>query len=153
MIRIREANVEDIGWILEQVSAFSKFYGAGFDLAGDKEHGYKYIHGLILNHFFRISELDTVRTGLIAGLIAPHHFNPKLKMLHELLWWVADEHRQTGSGKLLLEAYMSFGQNNGFDAITFTLEDNSPVPESILIKWGFRLKEKAYIKEAKQWQQ
>ncbi len=152
MIRIREANAEDINWILEQVTDFSTFYGMGFNLAGNIEYGKKYIAGLILNHFVRISELDGERTGLIAGLIAPHHFNPDLKMLHELLWWVPEEHRQTGSGKLLFEAYMGFGQNNNFDFITFTLEDNSPVPEGFLFKQGFRLKEKAYIKEAKQWQ-
>lgn len=152
MIRIRQARLDDVEWILAQVSDFSKFYGAAFDLSGNKEHGRKYISFLIEQHFVRVSEIDGKLTGLIAGLVVPHHFNPDLKGLNELLWWVPDEFRKTGSGKLLLEAFLMYGEHNGFDFISFTLEDNSPVRESTLTSRGFRMKEKTYIKEVGKWQ-
>ena len=63
VIRIRAANFNDVEWMLEQVTEFSKFYGATFDLAGDKVYARTYLKNIILNHFVRISENETERTA------------------------------------------------------------------------------------------
>lgn len=149
MIQIREARIKDIDWIFEECKSFAKFYGTKADLAGDMNYGMSYLFDLVTLHFVRIAEDEQgQRLGFIAGLITPHHFNPKLTLMTELLWWVPEHFRNTGAGKKLFDAFTEYGKMNA-DLVTFTLEDNSPVKDEFLLKRGFRFKERTFILEGK----
>lgn len=146
MIIIRPAFLGDVEWLFEQCEAFAKFYGSKISLAGNPEYGKFFLTNLVENHFVRIAMNDDVRAGFIAGMITPHHFNPNIKQMAELLWWVREEHRGGGAGAKLFKNFVEYGKAN-CDWITFTLEENTPIGDAVLIKHGFRLTEKAYLME------
>lgn len=149
MVRLGE--ISDIDWILEQTSAFADFYQSKIRLDDDKDYGRKLIQDLILNHVVYVYEDKTGRKGFIAGMLAPHHFNPKIKTLCELLWWVPEEYRSLGVGGLLLSEFVEYGRDN-CDWITFTMEENTPASDKPLLNYGFKFKEKTYLLEVSRWQ-
>lgn len=149
-MELRKAIDSDIDWLVEQAKEFAKFYGSTKLLVDDINFSKEYIAGIIKHHFFKIAEKDGVRLGFIAGLVVPHHFNPKIKMLHELLWWVPEIHRSTKAGSILLDDFIAYGKEH-CDWITFTLEDNTPIDDSVLLRRGFRMKEKSYLLETNKW--
>jgi hypothetical protein len=148
MIEVRPAFKSDIDWLFEQCEAFAKFYGSKISLAGNPDYGKWFLGTLIENHYVSIGMIDDVRAGFIAGLIAPHHFNPEIKQLNELLWWVTEDFRNSGVGSKLFKDFIAYGTFH-CDWITFTLEENSPVSDKALIDQGFRLTERAYLLECK----
>lgn len=148
MVTTRPAFISDVEWLFEQCEAFAKFYGSKISLAGNPEYGKMFLGGLIENHYVQIGLKDGVRAGFIAGMVTPHHFNPNIKQLAELLWWVPEEFRNSGVGAKLFAEFITFGKEN-CDWITFTLEENSPVGDAVLLKRGFRMTERAYLMECK----
>lgn len=148
MISTRPAFIGDVDWLFEQCDAFAKFYGSKISLAGNPTYGKFFLQSLIDNHYIQIGMLDNTRAGFIAGLVTPHHFNPDIKQLSEILWWVPEEFRSCGVGAKLFKEFVEFGREN-CDWITFTMEANTPIDDSILTKTGFRLTEKAYLMECK----
>lgn len=151
MIRTRQAIKEDSLWIMEQLYYFAEFYDTKKKLFGQKSYALKYIESVIENHFVLVAENDDERTGFIAGLVMSHPFNPEIKMLQELWWWVAERFRGGRSGLKLFKDFSEFGQKY-CDWTVFTLEEDSPVKDKILVKNGFKQKEVSYLREST-WQQ
>jgi RimJ/RimL family protein N-acetyltransferase len=146
MITTRFANSSDLDWIFAECVAFSKAYEAKFSLAGNEAYGRSFISNLIENHLLLIGLKDGERAGFIGGLITPHHFNPDIKQLAELFWWVPEKFRGTAvGGKLFLE-FVAFGKQH-CDCITMTVENHTPITDESLAKRGFKLTEKAYLME------
>lgn len=143
---VRRANINDIDWILNELKKFVAFYGSprlfNFDIP---DHNLEFITNVIDKHLFIIAEQNGSPVGFIAGLIHPHGFNPDLKCLSELFWWIPEEHRTSRAASLLLKSYIEFGR--GFDWVTMTIEDKSQLNEKSLLKRGFKLKEKTYLME------
>jgi RimJ/RimL family protein N-acetyltransferase len=152
MITTRIAKSSDVEWIFKECVSFSKTYQSKFDLTGDVPYAYAFLHNIVENHVVILSLKDGVRTGFIAGMAQPHHFNPKIKMLSELLWWVSPQYRGGGSGAKLFLEFVAYGKQN-CDCITMTLEETTPISDASLAKRGFRLTEKAYLMECNQWPQ
>lgn len=146
MVSTRLAEHSDIDWLFECCEAFAKFYGSKISLAGNPRHGRKFLAELIENHYVLIGEVNGTRAGFIAGMLTPHHFNPDIVLLAELLWWVREEYRSSGVGGRLFKEFVEYGKVT-CDWITFTMEENTPVGDSLLLKCGFKLTEKAYLKE------
>lgn len=151
MIDIRQATEADIPWLLEELKEFSKFYNTKRSLFGNSDHNQKFMTDVVNNHFMLISENETDKTGFIAGLILQHPFNPDLKILQELWWWVPEKYRGGRSGFKLFKDFSEFG-DRFCDMTLFTLEDQSPVSETMLTKRGFVKKEITYVREST-WQQ
>jgi hypothetical protein len=84
--------------------------------------------------------------GLIAGFVTPHFFNPEIRVLAEMFWWVDVEFRNTSAGSRLFAEFLNWGKENA-DWVTMVLEHNSPVREETLLKRGFRLQERSYVYE------
>lgn len=146
MIELRKAEQTDVEWVFAQCEDFARFYGSKISLAGNPEYGKKFLADLIANHFVMIGLKDGARAGFIAGLVAPHHFNPDIIQMTELLWWVPEAYRNTGVGARLFQSFMDFGREH-CNWIAFTLEEKSPVKDAFLLKRGFRVAEKAYVME------
>lgn len=82
--------------------------------------------------------------GMIAGQTSPFMFGAK-KVATELGWWVEPEHRKSGIGKLLLQAFEAWAKKVGCDLIVMISLDDE------LGKFyeanGYILTERSYIKE------
>lgn len=143
---IRRATKDDLDWMLQECMDFAKEYESKHNLCGNLAYAVTFLDNLIKTHLVYISEVDGVRSGFIAGMVAPHHFNPDINMLSELLWWVKKEFRGGLSGSALLDEFVKYGKEN-CDWITFTIEKKTPISDEPLLKRGFVMTEKAYLME------
>lgn len=107
---------------------------------------HSFIEKLIEEHVFFVSAKGEQLTGLIAGFIAPHVFNPKIKVLTEAFWWIAKDHRKGRSAYLLFSEFVRFGREHA-DWITFSIVENSPIGDDALKNRGFRLQERSFLME------
>lgn len=148
-IIVRWASRDDVPWLLDELRAFDRFFGAKRALFPDEGYARERLGEMLdrLDVFpFYVAIRETVRLGFIAGVCQPHFFNPGVRVLSELFWWVAPEHRATTTGARLLNAYLDWGRAYA-DWIVFTLETQSPVNPASLERRGFRLHERSYLLE------
>ena len=146
-IVIRRANENDLDWLLSELKAFADFFGTGKILFPSKlTDAEALLKTWIAGQLMFMAERDGERLGFIAGMIHQHVFNPEIRCLTEMFWWVPEKHRGTRAGLMLINEFAKWGKDN-VDWVLFTLEDNSPVNEKSLTKRGFKLKEKQYLLE------
>ena len=148
MIQIRRATESDIPWLLTQLKAFDKFFAASRNLFPDDEHATNFLKALMAPDAgcFFVAEGKDGLLGFIAGILTPHAYNPSIRVLNELFWWVAREWRGTSAGSRLLAAFTEFGQNNA-DWVVMTLETRSPIDPRSLERRGFKAYETNYLWE------
>jgi hypothetical protein len=145
-VGIRRGESRDIDWLLEQLKAFSRTFGTSRDLYGTDASAREGITNLVVNHLVLLACRGEQRLGFVAGLIAPHMFNKEILVLTELFWWVSEEHRGSRAGLMLLDSFLDYGRGN-CHWVTFSLQDQSPVNDRILLKRGFKMRECAYLQE------
>lgn len=143
---VRAATIEDLDWIIEQVKRFAGFYGTRKSLVMDESYARNGLRSVIENHLVIIAEKDGVRAGFIAGLFTPHMFNPSIRLLCELFWWVAEPFRNTRAAYMLLKEYVRQGKEKS-DWVTMCSIVNSPVNEKALERHGFKLMERSFLME------
>lgn len=148
MITVRRAEHRDIPGMLKQLESFSKFYTSRRNLwPDDSEYAVAGVKTIIDNHLVYVADhSEHGIVGLIAGFITPHFFNPKIRVLAEMFWWVDVEFRNTSAGSRLFAEFLNWGKANA-DWVTMVLEHNSPVREETLLKRGFKLQERSYLFE------
>lgn len=144
--KVRRAEKRDIPWIAAELQNFSQFFQTKKQLFGDETYAHSFLEKLIEDHVFFVSAKGEQLTGLISGFIAPHIFNPKIKVLTEAFWWIAKEHRKGRSAYLLFSEFVKFGREHA-DWITFSLVEDSPIQGEALINRGFKLQEKSFLME------
>jgi hypothetical protein len=146
-ISIRRAEALDIEWLLQELRAFADFALSKQDLMGDLAHAKAQMLGVIEHHLVLIAECATKGpVGFIAGLVTPHFFNPAIRTLTEIFWWVAKDMRNSRAGLLLLNAFTAWGKEH-CTWISMTKESNSPVNERCLFDRGYRHFESSYVLE------
>jgi hypothetical protein len=142
---IRKATIEDLEWLLQELKTFSAFIDCKTQVFNE-DYGRAMFPLMLDKHVVFIAESEGERLGFIAGLLTPHPFNPNIKILQELFWWVSEQHRRSRAGLMLLNTFIEEGKRLANWTI-MSLESNSPVREETLLRRGFRLKERAYILE------
>ncbi len=150
--QIRSATIEDLDWLIEQLKKFSSFYGTHFALFGDEEGSKRFVTNLITNHVVLLAEYDNEPLALMAGYLGPHIYNPQIKVLSEMFWWVREEARGTFRGAAacsrLKSAFEERAKTENCDWIILTLiENRSPLKETNIIKSGYHLHERSYLME------
>ena len=146
-ISIRRALPQDIPDLIVELKEFSDFFQSKYPLFGsDEAYNYNILTSLINNHLFFVAVKGDELIGFIAGLVMPHLFNPTIKTLQELFWWVKTAHRNSSAGSRLLKAYLDYGKEH-CQWVIMTLEENSPVKKESILSRGFKLKETAFIME------
>jgi hypothetical protein len=146
-IEIRAAVPADIEWLVAELKSFSSVYRTKLPLFDDDEkHGREVLSNMIQNHLFLVAEHDSIGVGFIGGLVSPHFFNPKIRTLFELFWWVGEKYRGSRAGSMLLNSFVEWGKKN-VDWITCSLEQHSQVKDESLLKRGFKCHERSFLLE------
>lgn len=147
-VTVRPAESADVPWLLTELRAFDRFFGAARSLFPTDEQAETTLRWLIAEHVVFVASDVTGPVGFIAGTLGPHFFNPTLTYLSELFWWVTESARGSRAGALLLSAFLAYGKQHA-DCVVMTLEDASPVNPTSLLSRGFRLKETSYLLEVR----
>jgi hypothetical protein len=144
---IRQAEEKYLSQIKHELKLFSEFYNSKHSLYPNEDYLNDGLSEFFKNHLFLIAvDSEDKVLGLISGLIAPHIYNPSLSVLTESFWWVNPEYRNSRVGYALLDAFIEHGKKN-CDWIITTLEDESPVKDSVFTERGFSFKEKSFLME------
>lgn len=148
MIWIRPAIESDIPWLLGQLRAFSAFYGTATPLFPDDDIAAAAVleEQIETNPFFVAVAPGAGPIGFIAGALLRHPYNPRIRVMQELFWWVAPRDRGSKAGLLLLEHFIEYGREHA-DWVLMTLEAKSPVNPGTLERRGFRLHERSFLLE------
>lgn len=104
------------------------------------------VDAAILTQTLIVAEKDGEPIGVIGGFLVPNIYNPNIKVLSELLWYVKEEYRKGRAGYLLLKAFDKLASEIADEATMSTLL-HSEVKIETLEKVGFKLKEFAFHKE------
>jgi hypothetical protein len=88
MILVRPAETRDVPWLLDQLQAFSAFYGTKRPLFAGEHARATIPRWVEMPDAFPIfvAEDGGAPAGFIAGAIHPHLFDPALLCLSELFW-------------------------------------------------------------------
>lgn len=145
-VTIRPATAADVPWLLAELQSFDRFFGARHSLMPDSAHATETLGALIQHHVVLLADAPRGPVGFIAGVLAPHFFNPAITHLSELFWWVIPSARGSSAGARLLHAFEAIGRREA-QWITMTLESDSPVDPASLLRRGYRLKETNWLME------
>ena len=145
-IVIRRAESRDIDWLLRELKDFARFIDTRYSLYGDEKYSREGLQLLIDKHVFLVAEKSFEPVGFVAGYFTPHLFNPKIKVLCELFWYVTPKHRTSRAGSMLMNAYIEHGKESS-QWVTFSLNRFTPVNDRSLIKRGFHEHERTYLIE------
>lgn len=154
--RVRALQESDLDWLCEQLRQFADFFGTTASIYPGDAYTRTAALALSSQHLFLVCDRDDVGpVGFIVGILTPHYLNPNIVSLAEILWWVAEEWRQTRAGVLLLNAFTEFGKryaaehNLGgrFWMTLSKIEHKSPLNEDHLLARGWHLHERSYLME------
>lgn len=146
-ITVRAGAERDSQWLMTQLRAFDKFAAHKHSLVVDEDYALAALKMMLDEHVCFIAE-DAAgqRLGFIAGYKTPHPFNPRLRVLSEAFWWVAEDHRGSGAAGALLDEFEAYGRRY-CDWTVMTLEHHSPVNPRHLVRRGFLPREQSYLLE------
>lgn len=146
-LTIRSAEPLDADWILPELKNFSEFVGTKKKLFGNEDYVRTQVLNVMKNHLLLVAEKeDKTLIGFIGGFFVPHYFNPEIKTLTELAWWVVPSERRSAAGFLLMQGFIDFGKKNS-DWIAFGLNEKTPVKPEKLIELGFQPFEHSFLME------
>lgn len=143
---VRLATHEDADYIVGQLKQFAKALHTKLNIFPGEYQAKQRVLDLIDNHIVLVACKEDQLLGMIGGIVTPHFFNPEIKTIAELFWWVAEEHRGSKSGLLLLNAFVELGKLRA-DWITMCLEKDSPIKDKCLLDRGFIPMERTYLLE------
>lgn len=87
-----------------------------------------------------VAKKDGVAVGAIAGLLTPNIYNPDIKILGEMFWYVLPEHRNGRAGLMLLKAFTKCADEIA-DESALSLLSSSEVNHKTLARSGYHLME------------
>ncbi len=143
---VRSAHAGDLDWLVGQLREFSVFFGSKLSVFPKEEIARDKLKELFSHPFYIAEKQGVGPVGFIAGYLTPHFFNPEIIVLQELFWWVAEDHRGSKAGKLLLDRFLLEGKEYAH-WITMVLEEKSPVNPECLTRIGFRPSERGFLME------
>lgn len=130
-----------------ELRRFALFFGSKHSLFPESDdEAAVFVWQCMSTQPFFVAERDGKLLGLIAGVLAPHPYNPKIFVLSEQFWWVAPEHSGSSAGARLFDAFLTYGRQYA-DWIVMTLETKSPINPRSLERKGFRNFEQSYLLE------
>jgi len=136
------ATIEDIKEIADMSMKFMAT--TGYSDFSDREHIEAFIEAMVTGPQNERIILIEPGIGFIAGMSSVHPFGPT-RLATEVAWWVEPEARETGAGKMLLEAFEFWAKEKaGCQLISMVGLDESL--DKFYTKNGYKLYERAYMK-------
>lgn len=149
-ITIRPASVEnDLEWVVDGLAQFAGAYGTARSLYPGRDRALEIIGGLMTaGAFFVAEDVNRDRVGLIGGMIAPHPYNPDIRVLMEMFWYVVPERRaRVRAAAALLDTFTQHGRLHA-DWITFgNVVGRTDASDSTMRRRGFKAHEMTYLLE------
>lgn len=148
MIQIRPANEGDLDWLVGELRDFDTFYKTKKRLFGDESIVRAKLREAIHYHVCLIAEKseDFTPTGFILGLLRPHFYNPDIRLLSELFWWVVPRYRHTISASLLMDEFIAIGKAEA-DWITLNMSPWTRIKKRSLQQRGFEVSDQVFLME------
>lgn len=151
MIEIFTAHAEDVEWLVGELREFDRFYQTKKRLFGDEKVVREKMLEIVNSHVCFIAEKteedgNSKRIGFIAGILRPHFYNPDLRVLSQLFWWVLPTERKTLAASMLMDAFILIGKQHA-DWITFNMSPWTPVKERSFLRKGFSVSDRVYLLE------
>lgn len=112
----------------------------------DEDYVRETLIGMIEREYVSIAERDGERLGFVGAYYRRHPFNPKIRVLGEMFWWVTKAHRGSRAAAVLMDEYLAWGRLNA-EWITFGLQTHTQMNEASLLKKGFLRRECNYLIE------
>lgn len=145
-MRVRAGTLADVPWLCEQLRAFASGYPVPLPIYGEDAHVEALVGTLIREQYLAVAETeDGQSVGLIAGLYQSHPFNPDLRIVTELWWWVTPEARGSRAGAMLLKSLESWADEMNAP-MALTLESNSALSDDTLARRGYVPVERQFIR-------
>lgn len=148
-MNIREANKFDLP---EVVKMLRNFRGqTPIDMmkeCNNEEYVNKMFHHILLGGGVAyIAEKDGTPVGMIAGVKDHNIWDPDLKMLRELMFWVEEEHRGSSAGFKLIKAYNKKAQELvDEDTIKmYTMTKMTSSPDLDFARFGYTKSEEVWV--------
>ena len=144
MIEVRKANVEDLGWMLEQAKQFLSYHP--LPVAFNGAHITNIILDMIDDGIILVASEAGVKLGAIGGVVSPNFFDPSYQILSELFLWVEKKHRKTRAMHHLVTEFSKLGED--YDAVALSHTKLTPSLGRVFEKrYGYELLEVTYTKE------
>lgn len=139
------ANPSHLDFVLSELKEFADFVGTEKKLFGDPAYVKLQLELIMKDHVFFVAEADGVPIGFIFGFLTPHYFNPEIKILTELAWWIVPEHRgKSEAGFDLLKTFIESGREKA-DWVAFGLNEKTLFKSDRLVELGFKFFERSYL--------
>lgn len=147
--RLKIATVEDWNAVLPMAKKFFETTTDSKSIAWDEESVLQLFLTLTANGFTVLAISESGETvGMLGCLVQPHLLNNNVRQAVELMWWVEPEHRKSPVGNALRECAEAVAKVDGCHRICMSMLDTSPdVIQRIYERAGYRLQEKAFVKE------
>lgn len=150
MIEIRPANEADLDWLVGELREFDTFYQTKKRLFGDEQIVRAKMLEVVRTNICLIADKKeagkTERIGFIGGLLRTHFYNPEIRLLSQLFWWVIPAQRKTVAASMLMDAFISIGRAHA-DWITFNISRKCPVKKQSFIRRGFEVSDQVFLME------
>jgi RimJ/RimL family protein N-acetyltransferase len=145
-MEIREATVLDLADMVVGGKKFLQFICP--DKKIDESNLYGVLHKLVTQGIVFLAVKDGEVIGGIGGNIVASTFWPEDILLHEVFWWVNEEHRGSSAALRLMKRFIDHGKAQpDISQIVMSMETISPLSDDAYLKRGFELKEKAFVME------
>lgn len=139
---VRRATLEDVDWIVHPA-----LYDMCSLIGNPEIYNPTYLREVFVPYVITngIVLVDDKKTGVIGGMITPHIYNPEVRVLGEMVWWVHEGKRGSSLGYRLLKAFEEEAIKSGVKYIQMSLMEGSTVTS--MEKQGYRKVEFALVKE------
>lgn len=142
--RVRNATTSDYEWCLSEGEKFMKW--AVPEQPFNREHIVALFDTLRQKHLFLVVEQDGQVCGMLGCIRNTSLFSPQHTLLVEIFWWVAESHRNTRAGALLLNAMERAGTMMKVDKIVLSTVAIGSLSGKSLQKRGFVQRETSWVK-------
>lgn len=145
-LNIRRGEYKDIPWIVTQLKVFSPYYGTKKSLFGDEEYVAAGLKETMDKHLVLVADKNGQLIGFIIGLVSNHLYNPSIRVLTQLLWWVDESKRFGRAGYMLLKEFVKWGKAN-CDWIAMGAIGQTQIKPTAFQRMGFKPFEITYLME------
>ena len=143
-VYVRAGNIDDKTWITDEIREMAAEQDY-FSSLYSEEHSPKVVEQLLTIGVSLVAEnADKKKLGFILGTITPHLYNPDLKVLSHMQWWVHPDHRKGVVAHILFTSFTNMGHEHA-DIITLSLRDDVPIKSENLKRYGFERHDKCYF--------